>query len=155
MYGVTLKVSSVTDSSKYIINSLYTKELELGKVAVGTNLKFDKRRIVGLEKILFHFWDIEKNKFIFVIADIEEYKFFNEKIVPDKYKDYIYNNYEKSAPKRSWFLIKNMSVCSDKLVDSFVTVEGQPISDIINKNPKVNKILFNNSKRDENLAILV
>lgn len=148
MYGVTIKISSVLGDSKYIINSLYNKELKLGKVAVGTNLKFDKRRTLGLEKLLFHFWDSEKNKYVFVIADIEEYKFLDEKFNPSEYKDYICNH----EPKRSWFLIKNMSVCSNKLVRSFVTAEGESIEDIINKSPRVNKIFFNSSTPNKDLT---
>lgn len=154
MYGVTLKVSSVLGSCKYIINSLYTKELKLGKVAVGTNLKFDRRKTVGLEKVLFHFLDVEKNKYVFVISDVVGYKFSDEKVTPNEYRDYICD-FEKLEPKRSWFLIKNMFVCSDELVKSFITSEGVPIIDIINTNPKVNKIFFNGSISSDDLAILV
>lgn len=142
-YGVALKISSARHNSSYIINSYYSTEVELGKVAIGTNHLFNEKVCMGMKKLILYYTDTADNKVKAVIADIESIKISSKKSIPEDFKKFIPLSMVAEEQK-NWFLVKNIRICSDKELDNYVLSNNKLLRSIFDY-PKISKIYFSDT----------
>lgn len=113
--GVALRLTQ-TKEPKLVLDIHYGKDLLLGKVAFSTALKFDKKEISDIEKILF-FFDGDMGK-TYVMADVLVVESRKTPFIPEGWEEWIPHEYFEE--KNSWFLIKNMRVVKEDELEEYV-----------------------------------